>query len=106
MESAGAFIGLYGGMAAGLIGWLLGLYFAKKKRGVDEVFHFIDQKSRSVAWILTMAAIYIFFTLLLFGVDLSPAMMLSLLLFVHLGSWAITKVILSVRFSSTGSDSN
>lgn len=31
MESAGAFIGLYGGMAAGLMAWWIGLYFAKKK---------------------------------------------------------------------------
>ncbi|TDL78768.1 hypothetical protein [Peribacillus frigoritolerans] len=106
MESAGAFIGVYGGMAAGLIGWWLGMYFAKKKRGIDEVFHFIEQKSRSISWILTIAAIYVLFTLLLFGVNISPAVLLSILLMVHLGSWGITKVFLSLQYSSSGSNNN
>ncbi|MGG4491430.1 hypothetical protein [Metabacillus idriensis] len=103
MESAGAFLGLYGGMAAGFLGWWIGIYFAKKKRGIDEVFHFIEQKSRSTAWILTLAAIYVLFTFLLFEVNISAAAVLSIILMVHLGGWGISKVILSVQFSN-GSD--
>ncbi len=46
---------------------------------------------------MTLAAIYIFFSLVVFGIKLSTAMVLAVLLFVHLGSWAIIGLILTIN---------
>lgn len=98
--SIGGMIGLYGGMICGLLGWWFGRRAAKKNRGLDELYYHIWQKARSISWYVTLVAIYIFFSLIVFGIDLSPAMVLGLLLLTHLGSWGITGAILSFNMTS------
>src|SRR5690625_807854 len=84
-----AFLGLYGGAIVGLSGWFFGRKKAKKERGLDEVHHHIWQYSRSFSWYATLFAIYILFSLYLFGISMSVPMVLGILLIVHLGMWAI-----------------
>lgn len=99
--SIGGIIGLYGGMICGLLGWWFGRKKAKKNRGLDELYYHIWQKARSYSWYVTLAAIYVFFSLLMFGIELNAAMILGILLLTHLGSWGIIGVILSINMSSS-----
>lgn len=99
--SIGGAIGLYGGMICGLLGWWFGRKKARKNRGLDELYYHIWQKARSYSWYVTLGAIYVFFSLIVFGIELSSAMVLGVLLLTHLGSWAIVGVILSINMSST-----
>lgn len=93
-------LGLYGGMICGVLGWWFGRKKARKQRGLDELYDHIWQKARSYAWYVTLASIYIFFSLVLFGVHLSVAMVLGILLLVHLGSWAMIGSVLSIIMKS------
>jgi|SRR5699024_8135255 len=92
----GGLIGLYGGALIGLIGWLYGRLMAKKQRGLDEIHNYIWQKTRSYSWYVTLITIYILFSLHIFGITLSVAAVLGILLLVHLGSWGIIGIIFSV----------
>lgn len=94
-------IGLYGGMLCGILGWWFGRKKAREQRGLDELHDHIWQKARSYAWYVTLASIYIFFSFVMFGFDLSVAMVLGILLLVHLGSWAIIGSILSIVMKSS-----
>ncbi len=91
----GGIIGLYGGMICGLLGWYIGRVKAKKQRALDETHHHIWQKARSYSWYVTLVSIYLFFTLHVFGVTLSVAAVLGILLLIHLGSWGIIGMILT-----------
>ncbi|WP_274308493.1 hypothetical protein [Solibacillus daqui] len=97
----GGMIGLYGGMVCGILGWWFGRQKAKKNRGLDELYYHIWQKARSYAWYATLGAIYIFFSLIMFGVELSTAMVLGIILLTHIGSWGIIGIVLSINMSST-----
>ncbi|HHW38737.1 MAG TPA: hypothetical protein GXX18_16140 [Bacillales bacterium] len=99
--SIGGIIGLYGGMICGILGWWFGRKKARKNRGLDELYYHIWQKARSYSWYVTLGAIYVFFSLTVFGIELSSAMVLGILLLAHLGSWGIIGVILSNNMSST-----
>lgn len=94
-----AWIGLLGGAGGGLFGWWYGRHQAKKKRGLDELYEHIWKTSRATAWIITLVAIYVLFTLLLFGVNLHVAPVLGMLLLIHLGSWAVTGLVLTFKYS-------
>lgn len=94
-------IGLYGGMICGILGWWFGRKKASENRGLDELYYHIWQKARSYAWYVTLGAIYVFFSLIMFGIELSTAMVLGILLLAHLGSWAIIGCIMSINMSST-----
>ena len=85
--SIGGIFGLYGGMICGILGWWFGRQKAKKNRGLDELYDHIWQKAKSYSWYMTLAAIYIFFSLMVFGIELNIAMVLGILLLVHIGSW-------------------
>ncbi len=98
--SIGGIIGLYGGMTCGILGWWLGRSKAKKNRGLDELHGYIWQKAKSYSWYVTLAAIYIFFTLIVFGIELNAAMVLGSILLVHLGSWGIIGGVLSINMFS------
>lgn len=93
-------IGLYGGMLFGLFGWWFGRRSALKKRGLDELYELIWQKARSYSWYATLVTIYVFFSLVVFGFELSVVMVMGILLIVHLGSWGIAGAILSVNMYS------
>ncbi len=95
--SIGGIVALYGGMIFGILGWWFGRKKAKKNRGLDELHDHIWQRAKAYSWYMTLAAIYIFFSLVVFGIKLSTAMVLAVLLFVHLGSWAIIGLILTIN---------
>ena len=97
--SIGGMIGLYGGMLCGLLGWWFGRKKARENRGLDELYYHIWQRARSYSWYATLGAIYIFFSLIMFGVELSAAMVLALILLIHLGSWAIIGMILTINMT-------
>ncbi|MGG2074067.1 hypothetical protein AB1J28_12010 [Lysinibacillus irui] len=94
-------IGLYGGVIGGLLGWWFGRKKARKNRGLDELYYHIWQKARSYSWYVTLGALYVFFTLIIFGIELSTAMVLGILLLTHIASWGIIGIILSINMSST-----
>ncbi|KMN41416.1 hypothetical protein [Lysinibacillus sp. LK3] len=93
-------IGLYGGVIGGLLGWWFGRQKARKSRGLDELYYHIWQKARSYSWYVTLGALYVFFTLLNFGIELSTAMVLGILLLTHVASWGIIGIILTINMSS------
>lgn len=99
--SIGGIIGLYGGIICGLFGWWFGRKKARKNRGLDELYYHIWQKARSYSWYVTLGVIYVFFSLIVFGIELSSAMVLGILLLAHLGSWGIIGAVLSNNMSST-----
>lgn len=98
VQLAGA-AGLYGGAILGILGWWFGRRMANKQRGLDELYEHIWQKSRSVSWFFTLASIYVFFSLHIFGIELSTAMVLGIILLVHLASWGFTGMILSINMN-------
>lgn len=96
----GGLIGLYGGLICGIIGWYVGRKIASKERGLDETHDYIWSKARSYSWFATIASIYILFSLYLFGLEMSIAMVLGILLLVQLGTWGGSGTILSVMMYS------
>lgn len=97
----GGLIGLYGGAALGILSWWLGRRIVKKQRGLDELYEHIWQKSRSISWFFTLTSIYILFSLVIFGIEIGAAMTLAIILTVHLASWGITGMILSINMNMT-----
>lgn len=95
----GGLIGLYGGLLMGGIGWWFGRKKAMKNRGIDELYRHIWEKARSYSWYFTIAAIYVLFSIYALGIPLKTPMVLGVLLLLHLGSWAITGVILNYRMT-------
>lgn len=93
-------IGLYGGVIGGLLGWWFGRQKARKNRGLDELYYLIWQKARSYSWYVTLGALYVFFTLLNFGIELSTAMVLGILLLTHVASWGIIGIMMTINMSS------
>jgi len=94
------FIGLYGGLAFAILGWFFGRRQAKKENGLDEMNSFIFTKARSISWYFTIVTIYVLFSLALLDIELSLIFALAILLFVHMGSWAISAIVMSIRLSS------
>ncbi|MEC1180519.1 hypothetical protein P9B03_18805 [Metasolibacillus meyeri] len=94
-------IGLYGGAALAILSWWFSRRIVKKQRGLDELYEHIWQKSRSISWFITLASIYILFSLVIFGVEIGAAMVLAIILTVHLASWGITGMILSNNMNMT-----
>lgn len=93
-------IGLYGGVIGGLLGWWFGRQKARKNRGLDELYYHIWQKARSYSWYVTLGALYVFFTLLNFGIELRTAMVLGILLLTHVASWGIIGIMMTINMSS------
>ena len=93
--NVGALLGLTFGIIFGLVGWFFGNKEAKKQRSDDEVAKDIWQKTRSISWYVTLVVLYIFLFFVLFGVTISATKVLSILILVHLFSWAIVGVYLS-----------
>ena len=85
-----AFLGITLGIIGGLAGLWGGRRAAAKRRGLDERFDLIRTKARATSWFFTLFGVYLFFFLLLLGVNLSVAPVLGIFLLLHLGSWAIS----------------
>jgi hypothetical protein len=99
--SIGGIIGLYGGLICGTLGWWFGRQKARKNRGLDELYEHIWQKARSFSWYITLATIYVLFSLVGFGIELNSAMVLGILLFSHLGGWAVIGITLTFNMSGS-----
>lgn len=97
----GGLIGLYGGAIFAILGWWFGRRMAKKQRGLDELHEHIWQKARSISWFFTLAAIYVLFSLVIFGIELRAAMVLGVIMMVHMASWGFTGMILSINMNMT-----
>ena len=95
----GALIGLYGGLLFGVLGWFFGRRKSAKNRGNDEVQDYVFKTARSISWFATIGTIYIMFTLLGVGVELSVAPALGIIMLVQMSSWGISAAILSYYFS-------
>jgi hypothetical protein len=93
------FVGIYGGLTIGLLGWLFGRQAAKKRRGLDEVHDYVWRKARSTSWYFTIAGIYVLLTLELMNVKLSLIAALAILLFIQLSSWGVAGMYYSVRLT-------
>ncbi|MFT4412241.1 hypothetical protein ACLM5H_00140 [Fredinandcohnia humi] len=88
-------IGLLG-LGLGASGGLLGLWWGRKQaaknRGLDERYEIISSKALGMGWKITLVALYTFFILLNFGVKLSVAPVLGILVLVHMAGWAFSLV--------------
>jgi len=98
--SFGGIIGLYSGMILGLFAWWFGRKQARKNRGLDELYFHIWQKARSYSWYVTLGTLYVLFSLILFVIEISAAIVLSILIIAHLGSWSIIGGVLSINMSN------
>lgn len=95
----GGLVGLYGGAVIGILAWWFGRRMAKKQRGLDELHDHIWQKARAISWFFTLASIYLLFTLIMFGMELSPAIVLAVIMVVHMTSWGFTGMIFSINMN-------
>ena len=98
------YVGIYGGLIFAIAGWYFGRRAMTKKNGLDEVLAFIAAKSRSISWYFTMAAICVLFSLEVFGLSIGTIPSLGILLFVHLGGWGLTSLILHSRMTNDPDD--
>lgn len=98
-DQIAGFLGLIGGMIIGILGWYFGRRKARNNRALDELYNHIWQKAKSYSWYVTLAVIYILFSLLLFGIEMSLPMTLGILLMAHLMSWAVVGTLLSIKYS-------
>jgi lysylphosphatidylglycerol synthetase-like protein (DUF2156 family) len=95
----GGLVGLYGGAMIGIVAWWFGRRMAKQHGGLDELHDHIWQKARAISWFFTLASLYILFTLIMFGMELRVGMVLGVIMLVHMASWGITGVILSINMN-------
>lgn len=79
------------GILLGIVGGLFGLVYGRKKaaqsRGLDERNVEITKNALATGWKVTLVAIYVFWFLLVFGVQFSVAEVLGILLLVHMSGW-------------------
>lgn len=92
------FIGLVIGISGGLFGLWYGRKMASRKRGLDERYETISIKSLANGWKISLIFIYLFFFLLLFGVQISAAATLGILLLIHMAGWAFSIVYYNLKF--------
>ena len=93
-----AFLGLMLGALGGLFGLWWGRRMAARKNGLDERYERITTKSQASGWKITVISIYLLFLLLIFGVQLTSAQALGILLLIHMAGWAIFRVYYTLKF--------
>ncbi|MFE5320057.1 hypothetical protein ACFQ88_15225 [Paenibacillus sp. NPDC056579] len=92
-----AWVGLLGGAAMGLLGWWWGRYMIKGSRGLDERYLLAWQQARAKGWLCSLFAIFALFVALFLGLPLSAPVVLSILLMIHMLSWALFGVYYIIR---------
>ncbi len=98
LEQMLAFLGLMLGALGGLFGLWWGRRMAARKNGLDERYEKIINKSLAAGWKITVCSIYLLFLLLIFGVQLTSAQVLGILLLVHMAGWAFSRVYYQLKF--------
>jgi hypothetical protein len=91
------FLGLLLGVSGGLLGLWWGRKKAASKRGLDERYDVITTKSLALAWKITLVSIYILFILLGFGIKLTAAPILGILLLVHMAGWTFSTFYFNLK---------
>lgn len=81
-------IGLLVGVSGGLFGFWWGRKKSAENRGLDERYENITTKSFASAWKISLAAMYILFALLMFGLQPTTSQLLGVLLLIHMMGWA------------------
>lgn len=98
MEQLLGFLGLSLGALGGLFGLWWGRRKAARQRGLDERYESITVKSLASGWKITLLSIYLLFILLLFGVQLSVAPVLGIILLIHMAGWAFSVLYYNFKF--------
>lgn len=91
------FLGLLLGVFGGLFGLRWGRKIASRSRGLDERYESITIKSLANGWKITLITIYILFILMVFGIQLSVAPVLGILLLIHMSGWAFSIVYYNLK---------
>lgn len=97
MDQILSLVGLVLGASGGAFGLWWGRKQAARNRGLDERYETISKKSLATAWKITLGSIYLFFILLIFGVGLSTAAVLGVLLLIHMKGWAFSTVYYNLK---------
>lgn len=93
-----ALIGIIFGLTAALIGLLYGRKKAAQNRGLDERNTAITQHALANGWKITLVAIYVFWMLLAFDIDLTVPQVLGILLLAHMAGWAGSLLYFQVKY--------
>ncbi|WP_018130254.1 hypothetical protein [Effusibacillus pohliae] len=64
----------------------------------DELYETTMLKARGGTWIVTLAATYILFALVMSGVPVSPIQLLASLLLVHMLGWTVLIIYYGFKF--------
>ncbi|MFC4597802.1 hypothetical protein [Cohnella hongkongensis] len=97
LDQVGVLLIILLSISVGFLGLRWGLKQAARQRGLDERFQMISSKSQAAAWKITLAVIYILFTILVCGAKMSAAPVLGIVLFVHLIGWAFSTVYYNIK---------
>ena len=98
MMNVMALAGIVLGASGGLFGLLYGRKKAAQRRGLDERYVEITKHALANGWKVTLAAIYLFWILLLFDVQFSVPEVLGGLLLIHMIGWAGFRVYYQMKY--------
>ncbi len=100
------YAGICGGLLFGIAGWYwyFGRHAAGGSKGRDEVLTYMSDKARSVSWYFTLAALLGLLLLEIIDLSMGTIPSLGILLFVHLGSWGLTSILLHTRMTRDPDD--
>jgi len=90
MEQMVGLLGMFVGIAFGVIGLWWGRKKALMNRGIDERFQVISNKSQSTSWKITLGTICFLFALHIVGAQISTVATLGILLLIHMAGWALS----------------
>lgn len=93
-----AILGLLFGASFGFFGLWWGRKKAAENRGLDERYASIMTKSFASAWKITLVSIYILFALVIFGVVMTAAEVLGILLLIHFSGWTVSIIYYNSKF--------
>lgn len=98
LEQMLGILGLLLGVSGALFGIWWGRRLSIRQRGIDERYKNISIRSLANGWKITLVSIYILFLLMLFGIKLSVAPVLGIILLIHMAGWAFSTVYYNLKF--------